>query len=269
MKKIAIILVVLTFFFQISIKPVKSFSNSDLLGIKYTIWDDEYEEKNTTTKIIYYSISFVVVGTISFLIMSKLKKHIGDTKPVETKPSIINAVEDISSDRLYSVLTNENISQLKEKLFLRYVDYKTSYMNYDYNKIQSICTTSFYNNTINELNNLITQGLVNISHTFVSKKVIIGDIHEEGNLIVIDFYLLVNYYNYTIDKNKNVVAGRQLESIDESVKIEYVITKNKDNITCLNCGKKVYLEKDGQCPYCSSPVTIEAKDYLIRSITKC
>ena len=88
-------------------------------------------------------------------------------------------------------------------------------------------------------------------------------------MFIINLYILVNYYDYIIDKEKNVIAGRQVESTDNCYKIEYIITKNKDNISCLNCGKKVYLEKDGSCPYCGSPVIIEAKDYIIRSITKC
>ena len=269
MKRLLYLIIIITIFIPLSITPTKSFSDNNLLGIKYTIWDDEYEEKDTPTRIIYYSISFVVVGTIAFITMSEIKKHMGDTKPIEKKPSIINAIEDVSTDKIYTFFSNENISSLKEKLFLKFVDYKTSYMNFDYNKLQNLCEINLYNYIVNQLNSLTNNGYVNISHTFVSKKIKIGDIHEEGNLIVIDLYLLVNYYDYYEDKNKNVVAGRKIEPIDDSLKIEYIITKNKDNITCLNCGKKVYLEKEAPCPYCGTLVKIEATDYLIRSITKC
>ena len=269
MKRIASIIILLTIFFQISIRPLKSFSNDNLLGIKYTIWDDEYEEKDTTTKIVYYSISFVVVGTISFFVMSEIKKHMGDTKPIEVKPSIIHAIEDVASEKVYTFLTNETIGSIKEKLFLRFVDYKASYTAFDTNKLKLICEPNFYNKTANELKAIADNGYVNVSHTIISKINKIGDIKEEGNLIVIDLYLLINYYNYIEDQNKNVIAGRKVESIDEGLKIEFIITKNKDNITCLNCGKKVYFEKDAPCPYCGALVKIEAPDYLIRSITKC
>lgn len=271
MKRIVLLLITFLFIIQLSIKPIKSFSNintSETIGIKYTIWDDEYEEKSKTTKIIYYSISAIVVGVISYLIMNRLKKSMGDTKPVEKKTPIINAVEDLKAEDIYTYFNNENVSQLKEKLFLRFVDYKTSYMNFEYEKIKSISEVNFYNKTLTELNALMKSGYTNISHTFVSENIKIGNIHEEGNLLVIEMYLLVNYYDYVEDQSKNVVAGRKLESVEECFKIEYIITKNKDNIICLNCGKKVFLEKDGVCPYCGTPVKVEATDYLIRNITK-
>ena len=269
MRKKIILLIFTLLFLQISIKPIKSFSDNNIMGIKYTIWDEDYAEKETGAKILYYSISFLAVGTISYIIMASLKKQMGDTKPIEKKPLLINAIEDVAAEKVYSYLTNENVSSIKEKLLLRFVDYKTSCMNYEYEKLKTICEKSFYDQTIGVLNNLAANNYTNISHTFVSKKIKVGDIHEEGNLIVIELYLLINYYDYIEDKDKNVIAGRKLEAVDNCYKIEYIITKNKDNITCLNCGKKVFLEKETTCPYCGKIVKIEAKDYLIRSITKC
>ena len=270
MKRITFILILLLFTFQLTIKPSKSLSDTNnILGIKYTIWDDDYEEKNTTTKIIYYSISFLVVGTISFIAMRFLHKSMGDTKPLSKEPLFINGIEDVAMEKIYTYFTNENISKLKEKLFLMYVDYKTSYMNSDFNKLQVICEKNLYNYIINEMNNMKQKGYINIAHSFVLKQSKIGDIHEEGNLIVISIYLQLNYYNYIEDANKNVVAGRKIEPTEECLKIDYIITKNKDNISCLNCGKKVFLEKNGNCPYCGTLVTIDAPNYQIRTITKC
>ena len=269
MKKIISLFAIFIIIFQLSPKPTMALTDTKTtLGIKYTIWDEDYEEKNLTTQIVYYGISFVAVGVISYFIMSNIKKHMGDTKPIDTNPSKINTIEDVATEKVYTYLENENVSSIKEKLFLRFVDYKTSYMNFEFEKLKSICETNFYNNTVNQLNNLISNGYINISHTFVSKKIKVGNIYEEGNLIVIDLYLLLNYYDYIEDKDKNVIAGRKLESVDNNLKIEYVITKNKDNITCLKCGKKVFLEKEGPCPYCGALVKIEAKDYVIRNIMK-
>ena len=270
MKKIISIILIFIVLLQINTKPIKSFSNTNpSLGIKYTIWDDDYEEKTLTTQVIYYGISFIVVGSISYLLMSQIQKHMGDTKPIENQPSIINSIEDVAIEKVYTYLSNENVSSLKEKLYLKFVDYKNSYMKFEFEKLKSICETNFFNNTVNQLNGLIANNYVNISHTFISKKIKIGNIYEEGNLIVIDLYLLVNYYDYIEDKDGNVIAGRKIEPVDNNLKIEFIITKNKDNITCSKCGKKVFLEKEGPCPYCQELVKIEAKDYIIRNISKC
>ena len=270
MKKIISMFLIFIILLQLDTKPIKSFSdNSNLLGIKYTIWDDDYEEKDTITQIVYYGISFIIVGTISFLAMNSLKKSMGDTKPSKTDLQFITSIEDVAIEKIYTYFSNENISQLKEKLFLKFVDYKTSYMKYDYNRLQVICDTNLYNYIVNELNTLRQNGYSTYSHSFLLKASKIGDIHEEGNLIVTSIYLQLNYYNYVEDGNKNVIAGKKLEPIEECLKLDYIITKNKDNISCLNCGKKVFLEKNGNCPYCGATVTIDAPDYKLRSITKC
>ena len=53
MKRIVLLLITFLFIIQLSIKPIKSFSNintSETIGIKYTIWDDEYEETKEVRK---------------------------------------------------------------------------------------------------------------------------------------------------------------------------------------------------------------------------
>ncbi len=270
MKK-SLLLISLILFFHIFILPAKNLAGSEYsstMDIKYTIWADDYYQHDLKDRIIYLVISCLVVGAPSFTIMKLIQKKAGDTTQTNSKLSYINSVEDISIEKIYTYIKNENVSSFKEKLFLKFVDFKNSFMEFDYNKLQQLCTKDYYRMVANELNTLLQKGYINYCHTFVIKKSKISDIHDEGNLVITTFFVTINYYNYVENREKEVIYGRKIEAVEDCYKIEYVITKDKDNITCLKCGRHVYLEKDGECPYCQSPVIIEAKDYLIRNITK-
>ncbi len=270
MKKVLISLIGLFLLFSISF-PSKCMAKNEVsntIGIKYTIWDDDYYQNDLGIRIVYFMISFLIVGIPSFLIMKWLENIMGgNTKPV-SKVLYIDRLEDVSMDKVYTYLNNENITSLKEKLYLKFVEYKTEFMNFNYAKLQQLCYITYYNEVVNLLNNLMQNHQVDISHSFTRLGSKIGDIHEENNLIVIEFYLQLDYYESLEDDKGNVISGSRLNTIKDCFKIEYVITKKKDDITCLNCGKKVYMEKDGKCPYCGNDVIIEAKDYLIRKVDK-
>ena len=267
MKKIIIGILGIITLFNVSLVPSRSLSSSDnysTIDIKYTIWDDEYYNKDLIIRILYFSFSSFLVGLPAFLLMLWVDSMIGNVKK-EKKVLLIDRLADASLEMIYTYLRNENISALKEKLYLRYVDFKTAIMKYDYNKLQSICFPSYYNQLVNVLNNMASNGQINVSDDFIRKGCKISNIHDEGNLVIIDFYLQLEFLDYVEDANGNLIAGSKLEPVSQCVRIEYVITKNKDDITCLNCGKRVFLDHDGKCPYCGNPVIIEAKDYLIRS----
>ena len=57
MRKKIILLIFTLLFLQISIKPIKSFSDNNIMGIKYTIWDEDYAEKEKSPKFIIVSFS--------------------------------------------------------------------------------------------------------------------------------------------------------------------------------------------------------------------
>ena len=269
MKKIIISVLGIFLLINMSLVPVKNLASVDNeLGIKYTIWDDDYYKNDLITRIIYMGVSVLIVGIPSYLIMRLLEKKIGDTKPRKKDINYLAGVEDVSVEKIYTYLYNENVSSLKEKLFIKFVEYKTAIMQNDLNKLQSLTTKSYYDVISNQLQEYNKLGYKCTSHTFVTKSNKLGDIHEEGNLVILTSYLLINYYDYIENSEGAVISGRKLENVDECFKIEFIISKNKDNIACLNCGKKVYLENTGKCPYCGTEVVVEAKDYLIRNIEK-
>lgn len=270
MKKIIISILGIIVLINVSLVPVKNLASVDnnTLGIRYTIWDDDYYKNSLAIRIVYVGISILIIGIPSYLIMSFLEKKIGETKPKKNNINYLSGIEDVAIDKVYMFLYNENVGALKEKLFLKFVEYKTAVMQNDFNKLQLILYKNYYDIITKQLGEYNKLGYKCVSHTFVTKGTKIGDIHEEGNLVVITAYLQVNYYDYIENNEGVVISGRQLENVDEFFKIEYIISKKKDDIACLNCGKKVYLENTGKCPYCGTEVLIEAKDYLIRNIEK-
>ena len=271
MKKVILKILGLLLFFSIILVPIKCMAKNEVsntIGIKYTIWDDDYYKQNMVMKSLYFVISFLIIGLPTYFFMKFIEKSIGDVSEDNTYQKELHmlSVQDVSMEKIYTYLNNENISSLKEKLFLKFVDYKNACSTFDYNKLQTICYSVFYNSLAQVLSNMANNGQIGVSHTFIRKDEKISDIYEDGNLIVIVVHLYINYYNYIQDSSGTCISGSMVKPIEQCVKIEYIISKNRDNIECLNCKRKVFLENNGNCPYCGSPVVIEAKDYLIRSI---
>ena len=105
MKKVVISILGIIVLINISLVPVKNLASVDNeLGIKYTIWDDDYYKNNLAIRIVYLGISILIVGIPSFLIMSYLEKKIGDTKPKKANLNYLAGVEDVAVDKIYTYL---------------------------------------------------------------------------------------------------------------------------------------------------------------------
>ena len=269
MKKVIICILGIFMLINICLVPTKNLAGKDnnIISIKYTIWDDDYYRYSLGGRVLYLGISILIVGIPSYIVMRLLEKKIGDTKP-KSKINYLLGVDDVSIEKVYTYLYSENVAALKEKLFLKFVEFKTALMQNDLNKLQLLLYKPYYDITTKQLEELNKLGYKPISHTFVTKGTKISNITEDGNLVVITLYIQVNYYDYIENSEGVVITGRKLEAVDEFYKLEFVITKNKDNITCLNCGKRVFLENTGKCPYCGNEVIVDAKDYLIRNVEK-
>lgn len=159
----------------------------------------------------------------------------------------------------------DDVAKLKKDLYNDFVALQEAWMNFDYDKMHSLCTDDLYNTYKSQLDVLKLKNNQNIMKSFVLDDIRLYDIYKQGDAIVINVYLGVNFYDYVIDTRTNaVVRGNSRGMVFNRYKLTYVRNVDSDMKTlCPNCGHELGSDASSKCPYCGTTIVNTNKKFVL------
>ena len=87
-------------------------------------------------------------------------------------------------------------------------------MNFDYDKLQELCSDELYNSYKKELEVLMFKNDQNIMNSFHLKEISIENVIEQKDYLEISIYLDITFKDYVIDRStKKVIQGNKWNKI--------------------------------------------------------
>ena len=151
---------------------------------------------------------------------------------------------------------------LENELYSIFLEIQTAWMNFNYKKLQKLCTDELYNTYKAQLDVLSIKNGKNIMSDFTLNWIKIFEIKEENGLIVVKVYMNVSFYDYVIDcQTQKVTRGKIDVRLTNDYEMVFVKHKHRTVKHCPSCGA----ELNGQrtCPYCSSVVYNNNKGFVL------
>ena len=86
-------------------------------------------------------------------------------------------------------------------------------MNFEYDRLRSLCTDELYNSYLSQLDTLKLKHGQNIMHNFECLDTKITNIEEVNNEIVLTVFMCVEFYDYVINtKTNKIISGGFVET---------------------------------------------------------
>lgn len=152
---------------------------------------------------------------------------------------------------------------LENELYSIFLEVQTAWMNFNYKKLQKLCTDELYNTYKSQLNVLKIKNGKNIMHSFKLLDCKITQISKVNNKLNFTVYMKISFYDYVINtKTCKVTRGKKYNAITNN----YIMTFIKgDKVIdkCPCCGAKVLGNTTDKCEYCRSVIVKDSSDYIL------
>ena len=156
---------------------------------------------------------------------------------------------------------NERI--LIEKLYDKFVEVQSAWMNFDYDSLKRLCSDELFNSYKSDLKVLSLSNGKNVMNDFTLLAANIDNIKEENNTIIIDAYIYVSFLDFVVNvKEKRLTKGNIKTPIFSSYDLKFIVSKNPKSIICPGCGAEL---KPGvnQCSYCNTKINGTYGDFVL------
>lgn len=145
--------------------------------------------------------------------------------------------------------------ELVNNLYQKFIEIQEAWMNFDYAKLEELCTAELYESYKSDLDILKRKHGQNIMNDFDLVVADIIDIKEENGIIIVSLYMHVVFYDYVINTNtKKITRGSDSSKLHNHYNLEYIISSDSKGSTCPSCGAKIEAGKD-ECQYCHSHIS--------------
>ena len=152
--------------------------------------------------------------------------------------------------------------ELKEELYQNFIDIQLAWMNFDYDKLQELCSDELYNSYKKELEVLMFKNDQNIMNSFHLKEISIENVIEQKDYLEISIYLDITFKDYVIDRStRKVIQGNKWNKIHNEYHLEF--KKNKNVLSnCPTCGSKLE-NYTNNCSCCGSIIPNNHRNFVL------
>ena len=255
-------------------------------------YEDGYVETNTVSKnrdneqkisnivgiilgiaiLIFMIVSMLAPMGIFYLIVYLLIKQAKNRKLLVSSSFEPKGITSVKKDKIYNdvdikvvkdYLPSYELLTLKNRLKNTYIEIQNAWMLSDYNELKNKCSDVLYNYYVPQLVMLNNEGRKNIIKDIEFNEIKIIDIKKVYNIIYINAYVDVTYYDYIINTlSKNIVSGFNNEKVNN----KYILTfeyrhVNNNKMNCPNCGAVINNGK--KCNYCGTDVSEFKNDFIL------
>ena len=206
----------------------------------------------------FFSISFLAVILVAVILVCFLfpKRSLFSKQKRES-------VGDCDSE-IQKYFPNLTEGELIKLLYHKFLDVQKAWMEFDYQALKKLCSDELYQSYYSDLEVLKASHEQNIMSGFQMLSANIEEIKEENDYILVHMYLDACFYDYIIDSStKEVTKGSRLGKLHNRYQLEFIVSKNKDDIICPNCGAKISKSKENVCPYCDSPISLVSSEFVL------
>ena len=159
-----------------------------------------------------------------------------------------------------------SLSDLKNELYNKFVDIQNAWMNFDYDKLRSLCTDELYNSYESQLMVLKRKNGQNIMSDFNLIDIKIFSVSNVNNRIVVRTYMRVSFYDYVINTTNNkVTRGLKNAKVFNNYEMTF-IKSGVDNslfVKCPSCNAEVAVNASGKCEYCGNVIVKDAGEFVL------
>ena len=161
------------------------------------------------------------------------------------------------------LLSNYDSKVLKEELYKLFVDIQNAWMEFDYEKLRSLCTDELYNTYKAQLYVLKAKKQKNIMHDYKLITSKIDSIKEENDTVTIIVFMEVELYDYVVNDKNKVVRGTKKNTLINNYEMTFVRGIGTSTTTCPNCGKELDDSPSSVCKYCGSNIVKNSNKFVL------
>lgn len=215
-------------------------------------------------------LAFIVIIIFTFLIIYAINKRTKNISTMNNKVEIKSDMfTDVDEKLVAEMLPGYTLSKLKKELFNKFVEIQIAWMNFNYKKLRTLCTDELYNSYLSQLEVLKVKNGQNIMEYFDNIATKVYEIKKENNVITIEAFMAVTFYDYVINtKTGAVTRGSKNTRITNNYKMTFVVSNSKKNIKkCPSCGAPIKKGSSTTCEYCNSTIVKQSTDFVLSKKT--
>ncbi len=231
------------------------------LGIAIAIRLSGFEEMTGVSLILLFALTMLAVF-ISFI--KEICSGFNSIKRMNTIRSAEERELRILDFKNNEILKSMGIDPeiLKKELYQNFIDIQIAWMNFDYEKLQELCSNELYNSYKKDLEILTLKNGQNIMNSFHLKELKIENIIEQEDHIEVAIYLDIIFRDYVINRStKKVIRGKKYKYIHNIYHLEYKKNKNV-LLNCPTCGSKIE-RYASTCSYCGSIIPNNNRNFVL------
>ena len=153
--------------------------------------------------------------------------------------------------------------ELVDECYKVFCDVQIAWMEFDYDKMRNLVTDELFNQYQNQLKQLELKGEKNVMTDFAYLGAkIVRNVQENGER-VLDLIMSVEFYDYIINQDQEVVRGRDNYKMTMTYELTYIADEEANNV-CPNCAAKLS-DSMTKCPYCKSTIHSTRKTLKLAS----
>ena len=179
--------------------------------------------------------------------ISQENKHINNSATGDNRL----VYSDVSKVKL-DTLNIADIDVLKDYLYRMFYKFEKAYNNLDYDKMRRLSTKKLYESYHTGIVLDLQVGRKRIMEDMQKKDVKVFNVLNSDTEQKIYSAIEVDYINYVIDSDGNVISGNKYFATNERFEVVFTKTFGADEIArCPHCGAPV---EGNECTYCRTPI---------------
>lgn len=196
--------------------------------------------------VLIIAVILAMIRTLIFELINEIRIHIkSKINKFRVNKQIITKLDK------YNYFGYHNLNELLNILYKQFVEIQKAWMNFDYDKLKTLCTDELFESYKSDLDVLKKKNGKNIMKFFIKRDIYIKDIEKNDDHYIIDLVLDVAFFDYVIDENtKSVIRGKKMSLIGNKYSLQFYCYDDK-KIICPNCGSEI---TGSECSYCHTHV---------------
>ena len=224
-------------------------------------WDSSSSHSSSSSDADGLKFIFIVIFMIIGIIRSSKNK-----KKITYHNNVTYSKETISEKIIKKSISDFNENDFLNKAYNSFIDIQNAWSEFDYDLLQKLLSDELFNTYKSQLKTLNIKKQKNVMEGFERNWIGITNFNHNDGKSTIVVTLDVSFYDYVIDKDKNVVRGKDNIKINNVYELTFISnkkTENKVDKKCPNCKAPLEDNVSNVCPYCKSKIVHENYDWVM------
>lgn len=165
--------------------------------------------------------------------------------------------------KIKKILPDFDKEEFQNIVYNIYVNIQKAWMNFDYKTLRKYTSDELYNLYYSELEVLKLKNQQNIMEEFELHNFEITEMEHSNGKIALEVHMIVDCYDYVINKNNHVVRGTKKYKNIYEYELTLVKGINSNSNICPNCGAPIENHNSITCEYCDTSIINSNHDWVL------